>query len=294
MHKQGFYIRDTWYPNASNAAKVTGIDVRRIRRALQEGGLDDLYRYNDCPVTVRGVEYPNIEAVCKRFKVSRIRVRKARSTGTLDRIGLTKGRRVSYTIAGVTYESSRIAAQAFGVSVTTIQGYARAGRLDDIPRVSNNLPVQVKSYIGPRPIVYKGKEYRSRAALTRALGLKRNAVTSAIHRGQSIESIGISRNTPVEIKGVKYSSITEAAQALNVSSSTITRALDRGTLDTVGQTKPNIVPVTVGGVKYRSLTAAAKALGITVYKVQCARAKGNLDSLLCKETVYKDTSNGVT
>ena len=124
-------------------------------------------------VIIRGIEYPSQRAAADALGVKPATISAARDAGTLDFVGLgpCDGERKARTsnretiIAGKVYPSRTAAAQALGLSLSAVCGYARVA--------------------DPEPVTIAGRSFASMSAAARALGVK----PAEIRAWQKLQSI---------------------------------------------------------------------------------------------------------
>ena len=217
---------------------MSGIARSEIKRAL-----DGRARPSgaDHSVTIRGVTYPTPKDAAETLGVSVNAVYKARSKGSLDRIGapLEWGEGPSpqpVTIRGVTYPTPKAAAKACGVRVGTIYAARQNGTLDRVglgPKWHTGA-----SHHNAVEITIRGKTYPTIADAAADLGVSANAVRIAKRKG-TLDGVGLQkarrrRSAPVTIRGVEHPSPAAAAKALGVDVNEIYRLEKLGRLDEIG------------------------------------------------------------
>lgn len=124
-------------------------------------------------VTIRGTVYPSQRAAADALGVKPATIAAARDAGTLDYVGLgpVSGERKARTsrretiIGGEVYASRTAAAQALGLPLSAVSGYARVA--------------------DPEPVTIAGRSYASLTAAARALGVK----PAEIRAWQKLQSV---------------------------------------------------------------------------------------------------------
>lgn len=104
------------YETQAEAAKALGFTNQVMSSRIK--GIIRKTRPCRIPVTIRGVEYPSMEAAARSVGVCAPTIRTARLKGTLDKVGLPTGN--PCIIGGVKYRTQKAAAAALGVSKRTI------------------------------------------------------------------------------------------------------------------------------------------------------------------------------
>lgn len=149
------------------------------------------------PITVRGVEYADEEAVASAFNISRKAVQNAINRGRVDYIGIpahltrikTGADPMPVRIRGKNFPSAKAAAKHFKVSEVTVHNAIAAGREDFVGlgrsrkhstgnkgRIARNAkPVQIGPY-----------SWTSRRLCARAIGISVSALRDHLSVGDSV------------------------------------------------------------------------------------------------------------
>lgn len=237
-HRKSYLVRKRYTGGPGNKVVVPDAEIERAG----DGKIDftkypwivppiDTSRFGD-PIEIRGILYRHARHAAKRLGVKPKTLYNAIYSDRLDRVGLGRGghNKKPITIRFFVYESRTEAGRVLGVTPTAIRQAEKAGRAA-LSRVGRGAGGFKASRC--KPIVWKGIEFASRAALARHLGVTPGAVGGAIRRG-TLDDLGRKGEKAVAIRGTEYPSYGAAAKALGVDPSVVSIAAKKGRLDSVG------------------------------------------------------------
>lgn len=165
-------------------------------------------------IEVRGVVYPDANAVAEAFGVTVGQVRTAVCRGRLDSIG-TGHKQIPVTIRGVSYPNFSAAGLALGVHGNTVRAAYYKGTLH---RVGTG-----RVGVEPMRVRIAGKDFKNVAAAAKHFGVERGTVYSAISDGDPDriarpQAYNPWRSKPFKIGDLTFPSMSAASRALGFKS----------------------------------------------------------------------------